>query len=71
MAPLKVWPNTAFKGSFTAPDPTQLKSTQPVELNRIGRSDHAYDSTQLNSIDSNWYGRVLQVLNILLLVELS
>ena len=59
------------KGLFSAPDPTQLNWTQLVELNRIGRSDHAYDSTKLNSTDSNWYGRVLQVLNVLLLVELS
>ena len=59
------------KGSFPAPDPTQLDCTQPVELNRIGRSDHSYDSSQLNSTDSNWRRRVLQVLNILQLVELS
>ena len=28
--------------------PIRLNSTQPVKLNRIGRSDHSYNSTELN-----------------------
>ena len=57
--------------SVSAPDLTQLDSTESVELNQISRCDHSYNSIQLNSTDSNWYGEVLQVVNILLLVELS
>jgi len=29
--------------------PTQLNSTQLVELSRVGRSEHSDDPTQLNS----------------------
>ena len=51
----KIWRSEVTnKSSFSAPDPTQLNWTQPVELNLIRHSDHSYDSTQLNSTDSNW-----------------
>jgi hypothetical protein len=40
------------KALITLPYPTQLNSTQQVELNRIGQCDHSNDPTQLNSTES-------------------
>ena len=48
------------KAGFRATDPTQLHST--VESSRIGRSEHFYDPTQLNS--TQLVGEFLLVFNI-------
>jgi len=56
------------KALITAPDRTQLNSTQLVELSLIGRCDHNL-RTQLNSTDPFVASSV--ILNIWLCVQLS
>ena len=58
------------KALITAPDLIQLKSTQLVELDRIGRCDQSYDSTQLNPTQLDRIAGFQPVLNICL-VQLS
>ena len=54
---------TDVKALFLAPDPTQRNY---FELSRIGRYEHSYDATHLNSTQLSWPNKLSRVVIVLI-----